>query len=344
MIRPGFQDELVARQILTKDQIDIFLEKAYAIWRLPFSKTRTCWGIWRKGIGGSEDPPHRLKVEDVKPTNKRESLETNTRISGFPSPIKAEEWPDSPPWQEMRKNTASLPSRAASTLRQSNSQSQTPVLPTAPKAENHTPEGMDIVPLTVEESAVSFDIDPEERELLLRIPLELFYPPPPPEHCGNGRFRWKCPIRGCIAVLDSASNYMDLFPGFNEIEAEWLRRKPGSLDSEMGREVIRYIQCRHYEFHLKDSRVDLVNVGLFYLFLPDSYIDVDLSAGETRFSRLEYFSFNTLVMFVDCFIYEFGRSIPMVILRPVLRLLASISHDCIAFTLRTNNCVRRFAR
>ena len=304
MIRPGFQNELVIREILTKDQIDIFLEKAYTIWRLPFSKTRTCWGIWRKGIGGSEYSPQRPKVEDVEPTNKRESLETKTRISGFPSPIKAEEKPDSSPWQETRKTTAPLPSRAASTLRLSKSQSQPPVLPTAPGEENRTPDGMDIVPPTVEESAASFNIDPEERELLLRIPLELFYPPPPPEHCGNGRFRWKCPIHGCVAVLDSASNYMDLFPGFSEIEAEWLRRKPENLDGEMGREVIRHIQCRHYEFHLKDSRVDLVDVGLFYLFLPGRYIDVDLSAGETHFSRLEYFSSNALVMFDDCFIYE----------------------------------------
>ncbi len=122
---------------------------------------------------------------------------------------------------------------------------------------------MDITPLSVAKSAVSFDIDPEERELLLRIPLELFYPPPPPEHCGNGRFRWNCPIRGCAAVLDSASNYMDLFPGFGEIEANWLRTKPESLDGEIGREVIRHIQSQHYEFHLKDSRVDLVDVGFF---------------------------------------------------------------------------------
>ena len=263
MIRPGFQDEVVAREILTKDQINIFLEKAYTIWRMPFSKKRSHWGIWRKGIGGSKDPPRLPKVEDVKPTNKRESFETNTQIPGFLSPIKAEERLDSPSQQEMRKHTAPSPSRTTSIPRLSNSQSRPPVFLTAPKVESRTSEGMDIIPLTVEKSAVPFDIDPEERELLLRIPLELFYPPPPPEHRGNGRFRWKCPVRGCAAVLDSASNYVDLFPGFSEIEAKWLRTKPESPDGEIGQEVIRHIQCQHYEFHLKDSGVDLVDVGFF---------------------------------------------------------------------------------
>jgi hypothetical protein len=40
------------------------------------------------------------------------------------------------------------------------------------------------------------------------------------------------------------------------------------LDSEMGRLFIYHIQCRHYEFHLKDSGVELVDVCLLYLFSP----------------------------------------------------------------------------
>jgi hypothetical protein len=221
LIRPGFQDELVNREILTKDQIDIFLEKAHTIWR---KYDRVHWGAWRKGIGGPEDLPHHPKVEDVKPTKKCESVETNSQISSFPSSIKVEERPDPPRRRAKGKHTGSSPSRVTSTPRLSNSQSQPPALPSAPSAENCASEGMDITPRTAEESASSLDIDPEERELLLRIPLELFFPPPPPEHCGNERFRWKCPIRGCLAVLDSASNYMNLFPGFSETEAEWLLR------------------------------------------------------------------------------------------------------------------------
>lgn len=275
MTRPGFQDELVNREILTKDQIDIFLKKAHTIWHLP-GNYHVHWG---KGIGGSEDLPQHPKVEDVKPTYKRESVETNPQISGFPSPIKVEERPDSPRQQEEGTQTITSPSRVTSPPRLSNSQSQPPVLPSTPRAENCTSEGMDTISSTTEEGTVPFDIDPEERELLLRIPLELFFPPPPPEQCSNERFRWKCPIRGCGAVLDSASNHVGLFPGFSEIEAGWLPRKPESLNGEMGRLFIYHIQCRHYEFHLKDSGVDLVDVGST-LFLPGHSSDVELFCRE----------------------------------------------------------------
>jgi len=258
-------------------------------------------GTWGKGIGGVEVLPNHLKVEDVKPINKRESVETNTQLSGFPSLIKVEERSDSSRRQEKKRHTVPLPSRVTSAPRSSNSQSQPSEMHSATGPENCTNEGMDILPHAAEDSAVTFDIEPEERRLLLRIPLELFFPPPPPEHCSNERFRWKCPIRGCAAVLDSASNYMDLFPGFSEIEAEWLPRRPESLDSEMGRLFIHHIQCRHYEFHLKDSGVDLVDVGLFYLSRQSP--DVDAPAGKTRLSRLEYFIF---VIFVTCSIYGFS--------------------------------------
>jgi len=145
-------------------------------------------------------------------------------------------------------------------------QSQPEVLPSTPRAENCTSEGMNMTSLIPEDSPVSSDIGPEERNLLLRIPLELFYPPPPPEHCGDGGFRWKCPIRGCFAILDSASNYTELFSGFSEVEAGWLRSKPEgtSTDSKMGQEIIYHILCRHYESHMEDSGVDIVDVGVFY--------------------------------------------------------------------------------
>ena len=235
---------------------------------------------WGKGIGSSEDLPRHPKVEDIKPTYKRESVETTSQISGFTSSIKIEERPDSPRQQENETKTVPSPSRVTSTPRLSNSQSQPPVLPSTPTAENCTSEGMDTISPTTEEGTLPFDIDPEERELLLRIPLELFFPPPPPEQCNNERFYWKCPIRGCGAVLDSASNYVDLFPGFSEIEAEWLPRKPESLNSEMGQRFIYHIQCRHYEFHLKESGVDLVDVGPI-LFLLDPSSDVDLFCRES---------------------------------------------------------------
>lgn len=255
-----------------------------------------------KGIGGPAGPPHCPKVEHIKPTNSYESVEMNTQISGFLSLIKVEEELDSPRPQKDIKHTVPLPLRTTSTPSLSVYQSQPPVLPTAPRAETCTIEGIDITPSIAEESAVSFDIDPEERELLLCIPLELFYPPPPPEHCGNGRFRWKCPISVCVVVLDSASNYMDLFPGFSEIEAEWLRRKPESFDSEMGRQVIYHVQCRHYEFHLKDSGVDLVDVRLFYFVFAVRLTLI--SSGKTRLSRLEHSSYNTPVILATCLICE----------------------------------------
>jgi len=233
---------------------------------MPLSKIGVRWGTWRKGIGGPAEPPHCPKVEDVKPTNKLESVEATRQTPGFPPPIKAEERQDPSPQQEEANNIASLLPRAMSSPGLSVSQSQTSVLPATPRPENCTSEGISLTTPTPERSSIFSDIEPEERELMLRIPLELCYPPPPPEHCGDGRFRWKCHIRGCVATLDSASNYTDPFSGISEVEAEWLRRKPESIESELGQEIIYHILCRHYEFHLQDSGVDIVDVGLFYLF------------------------------------------------------------------------------
>ena len=265
LTRPQFQDDIIARGILSKDQVDIFLEKAYKIWRLPFSKVRVRWGTWRKGIGGPADPPQRPKVEDIKLTNKHENFVTNHQIPGYSSPIKAEEKPDPSQLRGKAKKGASRPSRAIFTPCVSVSQSQPPVLPSTPRAKTGTSEVMTITSSNPGESSVLSDIDPEERMLMLRIPLELFYPPPPADHRSDGMFHWKCPIRGCSAVLDSASNYMDLFSGFSEVEAEWLRRKPGGCESEMGQEIIYNILCRHYEFHLEESGVDVVDVSLLHL-------------------------------------------------------------------------------
>ena len=255
-MKPRFQDELIAREILTKDQIALFLQKAYTIWRMPLPKVGVRWGTWRKGIGGPADPPHRPKVENVKSINKRESIETNRQTLRTPPLIKAEERVDPP-------QRHSPPLRTMSPQHLSVFQSQPQVLPTTTRAEGCTTEGMDLSSFTPDEISASSDIDPEERELLLRIPLELFYPPPPPDRCSDRRFRWKCPIHGCVAIIDSASNYKDLFPGFGEVEAEWLRRKPESFDSEMGQEILYNVFCRHYEVHLNESRVDIVAVGTF---------------------------------------------------------------------------------
>lgn len=247
----------------------MFLEKAYTIWRMPSSKIGVLWGTWRKSIGGPEERPHYPKAEGVKPTIKRESLETNRQTPGFPPPVKAEEQQVSLKQQEIvNKTTPASPLPI--------SQSQPEVLPLTPRIDDCASEGMIIASLIPEDSSVFSDIDPEERKLLLRIPLELFYPPPPPEHCGDGKFRWKCPIRGCFAILDSASRYTEPFSGFSEVEAEWLRRKHESTGSEMGREIIYHILCQHYESHMEDSGVDIVDVGLVLFFGLSSYADMTL--------------------------------------------------------------------
>ena len=239
----------------------MFLEKAYTIWRMPLSKLCVRWGTWRKGIGGPVEPPQGPKVGDISPAPDRKRVETHRWTSKLPTPIKVEEQ------QEDMKNTVLPPSRTTSAPSLPVFQSQPERLPSTPKTENCASNGTTMTSLNPEDISFSSDIDPEERKLLLRIPLELFYPPPPPEHCCDGRFRWKCPIRGCSVILDSASNYTELFSGFSEVEAEWPRSKPGSTDSQMSREVIYHILCRHYESHLEDSGVEIVDVGssIFWL-------------------------------------------------------------------------------
>lgn len=249
----------------------MFLEKAYTIWRMPLSKLHVRWGTWRMGIGGPVEPPQGPKVRDISPATDYKRVETNRWASKLPTLIKAEEQ------QEDMNNIVLPPSRTTSALSLPVFQSQLEGLSPTPKTENCASEGATMTSLTPEDISFSSDGDPEERKLLLRIPLELFYPPPPPEHCGDGRFRWKCPIRGCFVILDSASNYSELFSGFSEVKAEWLRSKPGSTDSEMSREVIYHILCRHYESHLEDSGVEIVDVGSSIFWLVFSTLTSTLS-------------------------------------------------------------------
>jgi hypothetical protein len=306
LIRPRFQDELIDREILTKQQIDIFLDKAYKIWRVPVSKVGVRWGTWRKGIGGPSDPLPRLKLEEVNRANKRRNIETDRSFPEFPSPefpspeflfsVKAEEKSDPPQRQEKMKNKVSPPTRTifASPLPEAQSQPQA-----IPGANNRMSNEANLTFVTPERSTDTPNIDPEQRELLRRIPWQLFFPPPPPEQCGNGRFRWKCPLRGCPAVIDSASNYVDLFPGFSEDQAECLRSRPDGFKNEMGQDIIYNIHRRHYDFHFKETGVDLIDDEVGMPYLPGHCPNVDFFAAKTCPASLahSYFPHNDHLLF-----------------------------------------------